>query len=605
MRLVFDLETNGLYLEATKIWCICAEDIDTGEKYEWTLKTGKTTTLLEQLGRDFFMDSATELIGHNILNFDLPVLKNLWNWEPNENVKITDTLVMSRLSNPDRTKPSSLTSKSGPHSLESWGHRVGKSKPEHEEWNVFSAAMLRRCQEDVGINILTYHSLRSELTLDSNKDWEDALRIEHAIARVITKQEHRGIHFNKDKAEECVHELTRKIDDIDREVLPRLPYTIKQRGATVLAPFTSRGEHSRRYREDISYCSGPFCRIDILPFELGSTGKVKDYLLSHGWMPETWNYSDKTGERTSPKLVGEFLGVEGDLPHKVKERLTWCHRRSQIEGWIKRLRAGNLLTAAATPCGTNTGRMRHSIVVNLPKAIESVPYGIQMRSLFQARPGYKLVGHDASGIQLRMLAHYMGDEDFIQAILIGDIHEFNRRAAGLPDRDAAKTFIYALIFGAGDEKLGSIIGGTEADGARLRAQFFKSLPKLEKLINRTKRQSGKGWLQGLDGRKVRMRRDRHGRLTRNRALNVLLQSAEAIVMKQSCITLWDSIEATDIEAYKVLDMHDEGQSEVNPKDIELYSHLAVQSIKDAGIYFNLNIPLDAEAKVGMNLAETH
>ncbi len=228
-----------------------------------------------------------------------------------------------------------------------------------------------------------------------------------------------------------------------------------------------------------------------------------------------------------------------------------------------------------------------------------------MRSLFIPRPGYKLVGHDASGIQLRMLAHYMDDPIFTNEILSGDIHEFNQRAAGLPNRDAAKTFIYAFIFGAGDGKLGSIIGGSAQDGATLRRKFLLALPNLEKLIKRVKRASSKGWLKGLDGRRLIMRRGPDGRVMAHKALNVLLQGGEAVVMKQSCNMLWEAVAANDVIAHKVLDMHDEGQSEVLPEHIELYSELAVQSIIQAGEHFNLNIPLDAEAKVGMNLAETH
>jgi hypothetical protein len=136
---VFDLEANGLYDEADTIWCICAKDVDTGDTYEYTVENNTKPS---------FLDKATELIGHNIINYDLPVLEKLWSWRPSDDVKITDTLVMSRLFNPDRPKPSNPACKSGPHSLEAWGYRVGKGKPDHEDWHVFSPAMLRRCQED-------------------------------------------------------------------------------------------------------------------------------------------------------------------------------------------------------------------------------------------------------------------------------------------------------------------------------------------------------------------------------------------------------------------------------------------------------------------------
>jgi hypothetical protein len=363
---------------------------------------------------------------------------------------------------------------------------------------------------------------------------------------------------------------------------------------------------------------GPYTRIRFEPFKLGSTTQVKDYLLASGWVPESWNFSLKTGERTSPKLEGEFQGVDGELPRKVKERITWRHRRSQIEGWLKNVRSDNSLPAGANPCGTNTGRMRHSVVVNVPKAntdkqgalvwdTESQRdiYGTQMRSLFIPREGYKLVGHDASGLELRMLAHYMNDPDFTSEILHGDIHSFNQLKAGLPTRDDAKTFIYAFLYGAGDGKIGSIIGGDESAGKHIKNEFLLSLPSLDRLIRSVKAASGKGYLKGLDGRKIVMRRDSTGRIQRSKALNTLLQCAGAVVMKKSCEILWDSVEREGLRAFKVLDMHDEGQAEVHPEDLEKYIELAVDSIVKAGEHFKLNIPLAAEAKVGKNMAETH
>ena len=496
MRLVFDIEANGLYDTVDTIWCICAKDLDTGEKYEWTIENTK---------RPSFLDSATVLIGHNILNYDLPVLKKLWDWEPNENTKITDTLVMSRLANPDRPKPPRYTGKGGPHSLEAWGYRVGKGKPEHNEWHVFSPDMLRRCREDVEINYLTYYSVASEL-----KDFsEESIEIEHQIAKIITEQEHYGIRFDVDNAKKFIKYLDQQIEMIDNEILPNLPKTL--------------------------LVGGPFQRVRFVSFDIGSTTKVKDYLLENGWQPDFWNISKTTGERSSPKLEGEFRGITGDIPRKVRERITWRHRRSQIEGWIRNVRIiytdtisntanmvdsdGNVnitdgssggrrlycLPAGANPCGAPTGRMYHSTVVNIPKANtnkktkqliwtperQKVIFGTQMRSLFIPRDGYVLVGHDAAGIELRMLAHYMDDKDFINEILNGDPHEYNRFKAGLPTRDAAKTFIYALIYGAGDAKIGAIIGGDANDGRDIKREYFAAIPKLEKFISSVKRAAGR------------------------------------------------------------------------------------------------------------------
>lgn len=622
MELVFDIEANGLYDEADTIWCMVARDLLSGKRLEWTVKSSSTLN-------DFLtttIQKATKLIGHNIINYDLPLLTKVTGWTPDEDTQIVDTLVMSRLGNPDRPRPPGYTGKGGPHGLEAWGYRVGKGKPHHEEWDVFSPAMLRRCREDVEINVLTYSLLSTEL---EGENWKEPLAIEQRVADIITRQERGGILFDKSKAEFYVKDLTDRIQQIDDTIVPLLPHTVEQIGTTVREPFKKTGDYRKQTQDylDEAYpdqdteglVNGPYTRIRLLPFNIGSTEKVKQFLLDSGWIPDSWNISKSTGERTSPKLEGEFRGVTGEIPRAIKERITWRHRRSQIEGWLSNVRPDGRIPAGGNPCGTNTGRFRHTTVVNIPKANvnkethelewdtdkQKDVYGTQMRSLFTVPQGYTLVGHDASGLELRMLAHYMNDPEFTKQILEGDIHEFNRANAGLPDRNSAKTFIYGFLYGAGNAKIGSIVGGTADDGAELKDRFLNALPKLDRLINSVKRASGKGYLKGLDGRLVHMRRGEDGRIQRNRALNTLLQSAGAIVMKKSMIILDDMVKSEGLRVQKVLDMHDEAQAEVHNDDVERYMELAVLSIVKAGEHFNLNIPLDGEAKAGKHMAHTH
>lgn len=647
MRLILDLEANGLYHSATTIWCICAKDVDTGEKYEWTIEyVGKYFNKFEE----DILYSASELVGHNIINYDLPLLKKLWNWEPNENTKITDTLVMSRLANPDRPKPPGYTGKSGPHGLDAWGYRSGSRKLHHEEWSVFSPAMLRRCRQDVEINHFVYRTVSEELKEFSN----DSIELEHNIARIITEQEIHGIRFDKDRAERYIEDLTRRIEEIDMEVIPKLPKELEVIGAPILNPFLKTGKYRKVTKEwidaesfnkrDERIVEGPFTRVRFNSFDIGSISKVKQYLLDNGWKPDSWNFSKTTGERTSPKLEGEFAGIDGEVPKIVKERITLRHRRSQIEGWVRdavpdtgvRLDSQNHISicdkdsptydywklyAGANPLGAPTGRMYHNTVVNIPKAStdketgelcwdveeQGVIYGTQMRSLFIPREGFVIAGHDIVGVELRMLAHYMNDEEFTKELLSGDIHTYNQIKAGLPTRAAAKTFIYALIYGAGNEKIGSIVGGDGRDGLDIKESYFSQLPKLRLFVEKVKRAAGKGYIRGLDGRKLWCRREEDGRVNRRAAPNLLLQGAAAIVHKKGCEILWKEVKERGIWAHKILDMHDEGQSEVRnlPEHIEPYKELAVNSIVKAGEYYKLNIPLAAEVKVGINLAETH
>jgi len=222
-----------------------------------------------------------------------------------------------------------------------------------------------------------------------------------------------------------------------------------------------------------------------------------------------------------------------------------------------------------------------------------------------------MVGHDASGLELRMLAHYLNDPKFTKAVTEGkesegtDVHTINQEMAGLPTRDHAKTFIYAFNYGAGDEKIGSIIGGSRKEGRRIKSRFLRANPKLADLIKRVQRAGERGWLLGLDGRRIHLRRDFQGKVQVHKALNTLLQAAGAVVMKHSIVLLDQYIKEEGLSSIKLIDMHDEAQFECLPEEAERHGELAVQSIRDAGTLLELNCPLDAEYKIGANWAQTH
>lgn len=624
--MVFDIETDGLYWEATVCHVLTIKplpslnDTTSPQTISFADYQPLGVTLSGKISDGLnYLSQGTTLIGHNIINFDLPTLKKLYNWTPNESTKIFDTLVVSRLSNPDRVKPAGFTGKGGPHSLEAWGYRIGKAKPEHEDWSVFSPAMLRRNREDVEINTSVYHLLRSEL---EGHNWSEALELEFEVARIITQQEINGVKFHIEKAHELNNTLRFAVSDIDIELHTHFPGTYKQCGVPISKPFKTDGhlikrvvDYFKSYNIDpAGLVSGPFTRIVLEPINLNSQTQIKEVLLANGWEPDEWNYDDD-GNQTSPKLTeSSFHTITGELGNLIKQRTLYNHRLHQVEGWIARVRSDGRISATANTCGTNTGRFRHSSVVNVPKAASHVAFGKEMRSLFCVPEGKVLIGHDAEGLELRMLAHYMDDPQFTEAVVNGDkklgtdIHTLNQKLAGLPTRDAAKTFIYALIYGAGDAKLGKIVGGDAGAGKELRIRFLKNLPALERLIERVKRASKKGYLKGLDGRKIWMRSS-NGKIMQHKALNTLLQSAGAIVMKKSMILLEESVTRNigNSSVIKVLDMHDEAQAEVldDTTVIKKYMELAKDSIVKAGEHFKLRVPLAADAAVGSNWAETH
>ena len=614
MRYVFDIETNGLYESVTTVHCLSICPLEGSRKaiesFSDTSIPGVAGTILEGLQK---LSEASELTGHNIVGYDLPVLKKLYDWEPSKDTIIFDTYVASRVFNPDRPRPSSATGSIGSHGLEAWGHRVGTPKPPYKEWGVFDPAMLRRNRADVEINHSVYHLLKAEAI---DHDWKEALEIEHAVQEIIFRQEINGVQFNVKLAEQYVNDLESRIANISDELLTVLPVRFKSWGVPVSQPFKTNG-HLKKMVTDwypdfandpndgSGHIGGPFTRIEIIPFNLNSQTQLKEHLLKQGWIPTEYN-TDDNGNQTSPKLTEDSFGsIVGDFGRLIKERVLLSHRCNQISGWLERVRPDGTISAGANTCGTNTGRFRHSGVVNVPKAAKEVFFGKEMRSLFMAREGRVFVGHDASGLELRMLAHYMDDPEFSESVVNGvkedgtDIHTRNKLAAALDTRDQAKSFIYAFLYGAGDEKIGQVVGGTESDGARLKRTFLKNIPSLARLIKRVKRASQRGFLVGLDGRKVWMRGSSHA------ALNTLLQSAGAVVMKKSIIILDEMVKLEGLDVVKVIDMHDEAQADVHPDHVERYKELAVQSIRLAGEHFKLKVPLDGEAKHGNNWADTH
>jgi DNA polymerase I-like protein with 3'-5' exonuclease and polymerase domains len=223
-------------------------------------------------------------------------------------------------------------------------------------------------------------------------------------------------------------------------------------------------------------------------------------------------------------------------------------------------------------------------------------YGKECRACWTVPKGYKLVGIDASGLELRMLAHYMNDEDYTNEILNGDIHTTNQKLAGLESRNQAKTFIYALLYGAGDAKLGTVAGGGKSTGRNLRKSFISNLPSFKAVKDRVARAATRGYLKALDGRKLYVRSE-------HSALNTLLQGAGAIVMKQALVILDKKIKHLD--AHFVANVHDEWQIEVRQDQADEVGRLGVEAIIEAGKVLKLNCPLDGEYKVGDNWSETH
>jgi DNA polymerase I len=576
MDLVFDIETDDL--NATKVWCIVAQNPDTGEIFKFP------PNKLEEGYQ--FLTTADRLIGHNILGFDIPMVQKFGGVDLSKK-DIIDTLVLSRLFNPTRE---------GGHSLENWGYKLNYKKIEFEEYTEYSPQMLEYCVRDVQLNTLVFRELRKE-SIGFSKE---SIALEHDTARVIKQQETNGFKFDSMSAELLLAELREKMTNIEDEVhrtfKPRwvddklvTPY-IKKDGTLSKRGLTDEEYDTLLVSEDYT----PFMRRKLEEFNLGSRKQIGEYLTDFGWKPERFT-------PTGQPIVDEKTLSEITHIHEAKliaDFLMLQKRIAQVTSWVEAVQDDGRVHGFVIPNGTITGRMTHRNPNMAQVPSVSNPYGKECRACWTVDEGNVLLGVDASGLEIRMLAHYMDDEEFTKEILDGDIHTANQRAAQLESRNQAKTFIYALMYGAGDEKLGKVVGGTTTDGRRAREHFFDSKPTFKSLRDRVQRAANKKFLKGLDGRKLYIRNN-------HAALNTLLQGAGAIVMKKALVILANRLELSMTPFKFVANIHDEWQIEVTECRANKVGTLAVQSIIDAGNHFNLRCPLDGEFKIGRNWSETH
>ena len=351
--------------------------------------------------------------------------------------------------------------------------------------------------------------------------------------------------------------------------------------------------------ERYSEKTGKRLKDTVVTFNPGSRQQIAEKLMELGWKPK--KHTDK-----GSVIVDE--GVLADLPYPeaklIAEYLLLQKRVSQIQSWFECVGSDGRVHGRVITNGAVTGRMTHSgpNMAQIPNA--GSVYGHECRECWTVDEGNVLVGCDASGLELRMLAHYMKDDEYVKTVVEGsskdgtDVHTKNQKAAGLQTRDQAKTFIYGFLYGAGPAKIGAIVGGSAKDGQRLIDSFLKATPSLQRLRNLVAKYASKGFVPGLDGRKIWVRSE-------HSALNSLLQGAGAIVMKQALVLLDSEIKAQKLRAKFVANVHDEFQLECHPDDAEQLGKTAVKCIQDAGKFFNLRCPLDGEYKIGQSWRHTH
>lgn len=652
---VFDLEANGLFDEVTTVHVGVFTDHITGDTK--VFGPDKIQDMLR------FMQTQRQLCGHNVIGYDFPVLKKLYNFEYKGTV--VDTLVMSRMLYPDRQVPPALVKQArtekfrlnGPHSIQSWGFTLNQFKVQHEDWSVYSTEMRARCIGDVQIGVLLFKYLRERM--EAVHYPRSVMNRTFEFFRIVQMMEQYGWLFDTVRAKKSISLLNHWMRRIERVIQPKLPLIVepaegKADGATnwVRKPFLMSGKYAaittRWYPElegktaKDGFVAGQFSRIVIRRMDINSRNEMVQYLLDSGWIPREWNYKTDDNGRvvkdlkgnpipSSPKLnyKDPFDGVQGVAGQLLAKWVQCRHRLSLIEGLMELVRPDGRISQRITGMAS-TGRLTHAGIVNIPGGRSF--FGSRVRSLFKARDGYKLVGTDSVSCQDRALANRANDQSFTDMLLNGDKsagtdgHSMNQKAINAAlahlnisiTRDDAKNHGYGWKFGASDKKLGSMVQRGPEVGALIREALASVSQAQAALVERLMAEWEKtakvrlsdygrpqlfnGTVTGLDGRPIQIELP-------HTVLVYVLQSDEAIIMQYALVLLYRKLTELGwthgVEYGFVGNIHDEFQTEVREDLAPLYAQLSAECIQQASKELGCVVLQEGDASIGTTWEETH
>ena len=511
------------------------------------------------------------LCGHALIYADLPRFKKHWGIDLSDRM-VVDTYTMSCYYRPN------MEDNKG-HSLSSWGERLGMHKGDFTDFDApADGEAYADWWDRMGVymkqDVLLTYKLQLYLSdkLTEHGFSSDSLVTELKIAHIVQQQMDNGFYFDIDKATSLYVLLTSRHKAVKLVLQDEFPPITIQR---------------------TSEKTGKRLKDNVTVFNPGSRQQVANRLMSRGV-----KLTDKT-KTGQWKISDEILET---LTHpaakNIHEYMMLEKRIGQMDQWFYYYNEDtHRIHGRVNPLGANTHRQTQSKpnLAQIPSTRK--PYGEKCRELFTVPEECKLVGVDASGLELRLLANRLEDPEYKKQVETGDIHKYNMELAGLHDRDTAKTFIYAFIYGAQDHKLGSILGCSGGEAAQVRARFLKAIPALDRFKERVTRESkATGNITLLDGSKVWVK-------SMHSILNYQLQGDGAVVMKRALVLAQPSLVQTT--AKLVVQAHDEWQFETAFYDCDLVGKVAVKAIEKVSSEFDMYVKLAAEYKIGKSWADTH
>lgn len=624
-RYLIDLEGNGLLDTVDRLWIIGGVDLDTNEEFYH---------LEGDLGWIDKLSKAELLVGHNLIDYDLPALAKVHKWKPSKETTIHDTLIMSQSQN-FRRFPNSR------HGVDAWGSFFGTPKIEFDAFHQYSEEMLAYWRGDIAIQTKIYNYLLKELEnlLLKKPEYKIAFENEHIVAEFCAKAHIAGWKFNKEKAIALLEKMALEMESTAAIIEPKLllrTVAVDAKPTKGEYPWKSPrwikngcyDAHTARWfdippemgRED-PIILGDYSRITFHKPDMSNMEDIKIYLFSIGWEPDEWNWKrdPDTGrlEKTSPKLSEESLFALGEDGRLISEYMTTKSRYGILKHWIEALDENGRLHGSCNTFGTPTGRATHKVIANVP-AVEST-WGAEIRELFMADEGYKIIGADSSGNQFRALCHYLKNDDYTALVLEGDVHAENAnilteilRDLGVYSneqtvaRKTAKPFIYAFLFGAGGEKLSLIVLNKRNRniGNKLKQAFIEKVPGLSNIVGKLNRifdntcfKGQFGWIPGLDGTRIYVD-------SRHKTLNYLLQKFESVTCKAALAYAVKKLEAENIPYIPLIWYHDEFEFEVPEAYAERSLEISIEAYRESGKVFNAKI-LDGAGKIGDSWKDVH
>lgn len=622
MKVVIDIEASSLK-NPTHVWLIVCRELDTNELFIFRNPSH------DEEAKKAFLDLGVNfdlLIGHNILEYDLPILKALLGFEhPVE--RTIDTLVCSRLIDYSR--------KTG-HSIKSFGQEFGLEKVDFHDWTKWSQEMEDYCVRDVDICAKVY---RKYLKYLSKEEHKASILMEHKFQLIVNDLSNNGFKFNSSKAKVLLRDVEAQLAVLDQEIRKAFPPKLKlvreitpkvtKHGTLSRSDFRWLADHDGTI--DLSdYNGGPFCRCSWVEFNPSSHKQIIDVLHDAGWNPvdrtvthiefdrEIKRRKSLDNAEKSDKLAKygwkinetnlETLPATAPAPARsLAKRILYESRRRTLTEWLGLVHEDDRVHGKFLGIGTWTHRMatQKPNMQNIPNEFDTngdVKFlGKELRSLWRAPRNRLLVGVDAEGIQLRILAHYIDDAEFTNALVTGvkakktDPHSLNQRILGdvCRSRQVAKRFVYALLLGAGLNKLAEILECDEAHAQEALDRLmerYTGWQELKKEVIPT--DAKRGWFVGLDGRKVAIPGDTTGS-RRHLCMSGYLQNGESVCMKYATLQFYEDLKNEKIPFKLVNMVHDEWQTETKNNMAEALRVAEIQSgaLRKVGEALGLRCPL--------------